>query len=99
MNKKHPTHITALLLNYGWSLLWILIPVVIASLLIFPEVTVKDGLLSMLFGVIGLIAKYIHVKIRPIGIWFDLKGELIWYVIIGVVSFIAIINDLIPFLA
>ncbi len=99
MSKKYPTSVKALLLNYGWSLLWVLIPIVFASLRIFPEVTITDGLLSVLFGGIGLLAKYIHVKIKPLGIWFDLKGELIWYAIISVVSFIAIISDLIPFLA
>ncbi len=96
MSKKQTT--AALLLNYGWSLLWILIPIVIASLLIFPEVTVTNGLLSVLFGGIGILVKYIHVKINSLGIWFDLKGELIWYAIISVIAFIAIISDLIPFL-
>ncbi len=98
--KKYPTSLMALFKNYGMSLIWLLIPIVVVNEVLLDDVTVTNALLAAASGVIGIGLKYLQVKfITKTGFWFDFKGECIWYAIVAIIAFVSIISDLIPFLA
>ncbi len=98
--KKYPTSIMTLFKNYGMSLIWLLIPIVVLNEIFLEKVTISNALIAALSGVIGIGFKYLQVRfVTKKGFWFDPKGEFIWYAIVAIIAFVSIISDLIPFLA